>query len=137
MGALAPPGHAETGSGQGSSRLIGMLSTQAWGQWTMPAPSVTPALMIALTSSGEPIRRFSSQLVSQIVLLLSPMITRNISSVSFLGGGACRHGLLWFAVELSTASVGAQLLMASTAGSHDTTRHAMRPTVPTCWLHCP
>ena len=49
----------------------------------------------------------------------------------------CRQGLLWLAVELSTATVGAQLPTTSTAGSHDTTRHAMRPTVATCWLHWP
>src|SRR6478736_2311092 len=53
------------------------------------------------------------------------------------GGGACRQGLLWLAVESSTATVGAQLPTTSTAGSHDTTRHAMRPTVATCWLHWP
>ena len=53
------------------------------------------------------------------------------------GGGACRQGLLWLAVELSTATVAAQLPTTSTAGSHDTTRHAMRPTVATCWLHWP
>src|SRR6476469_1514302 len=67
------------------------------------------------------------------------MVSSSSSGTTNAGDVAtcCRQGLLWLAVESSTATVGAQLPTTSTAGSHDTTRHAMRPTVAICWLHWP